>query len=303
MKDYYEVLGVERKATDAQIKKAYKALAKKYHPDAQSGASESEKKKNEERFKEISEAYAVLSDEKKRHHYDHVGREGFHNTYSAQDIFSGTDFSEIFSEINMGGGWGDVFSGLFGGGSPYRRSGGFSQQRKGRDMIYPLDVEFFDLFHGAKKNISFYPHNQQDKTELLVTIPKGLKDGAKLKVSGKGGAGAEGGAAGDLYVKVQMKPHPSWERKGDDLYTTQNISITQALLGDSLTVPAPEGPKQVTLPSGSGEGRKLRLKGLGFPKFSNPQRGDLYVVLKLTLPKTLTDKQKNLVKELRDTGL
>lgn len=305
MQDYYAILGVERRASADEIKRAYKDLAKKYHPDVCSHAGEAERKKNEERFKGISEAYAVLSDEKKRRHYDHVGSERFHSTYSAEDIFSGANFSEVFAEMNLGGAWGEVFSELFGGRGPHGRV-----RHRGQDVKYPLDVDFLDLFYGTKKKISFSPGAGGPQTEILLAIPQGLSHGAKLKVSGKGRPSKAGGPAGDLYVQVKMRPHPLWQRKGNDIYMQRALTLSEAVLGARITVESPDGKKQVSVPAGSGDGRKLRLKGLGFPhlassggKKDEAHRGDLYVVLSLAVPQSLTEQQKSLVEELQRSGL
>lgn len=304
MKDYYQVLGVERSASEAQIKRAYKDLAKKHHPDMFGGASEDQKKKNEDYFKDISEAYAVLSDQEKRQKYDLLGRDGFRSNYTSEDIFSGINFSDLFSDIGSSGDgeWSGNFADLFGGrgGGRYQRRAG----RRGRDVEYPLEAGFFDLYHGAKKTVSFYPGAGEKKTDILVTLPRGLKDGAKLKVAGKGARGSGGASAGDLYVRVTMSPDQRWERRGDDLYHSCEIALSDALLGGTIKVPGPGGDKQVTVPAGSGSGRKLRLRGLGFSKFgSSDSYGDLYVVLKIAVPGELTDDQKKVAEQLRKVGL
>ena len=227
MKDYYEILGLTKGASKDEIKKAYRKLALKYHPDRNAGDSESEK-----RFKEISEAYAVLSDDQKKQQYDMFGNQGFHQRYSSEDIFRGTDFSKIFSEFDLGGGGSDIFSKIFGN----MGGGGFAGQRgpaRGQDVEYPVKVGFDEIYHGSERQINFRLSDGSERN-LKVKIPAGIKDGGKLRLAGKGAPSPNGGPAGDLYVKVEMAPHYKYRRMDQDIEVDAEIKVSESLLGSIL---------------------------------------------------------------------
>lgn len=293
-KDYYSTLGVAKTASKDEIKKAYKKLALTYHPDTSGGNMSSEEK--EKKFKEISEAYAVLSDEKKKQQYDTFGSD-FQDKFSQNDIFSGVDFRAVFDELKIQD-LSDLFSGSFSGSRQRHRA-----RPKGRDVLYPLEVEFLDAFHGTKKSITYHLYDGAPQ-HLTVTIPPGVRDGVKLKISGKGSASPLGGDHGDLYIQVSVGKHNEFERHGDDIITTKNIPISLALLGGKVDLNTCDGLKQVRLPSPVNFQAKLRLKGLGFPiMHSKGARGDLFCQLALDLPNKLTDKQRSIASDLKDIGL
>jgi curved DNA-binding protein len=301
--DYYELLGVSKTATDDEMKKAYRKLAKKYHPDKNPGNKEAE-----EKFKLISEAYAVLSNPEKKKQYDQFGMGGFQQRYSQEDIFSGFNIGDLFKDLGFGGN--DIFS-MFGGqrGRQTGRPGGRQRQQsydfgdyiareqhttKDLDLNYELEIPFMDSIHGAEKRISFATNKGSE--EVNVKIPKGISTGKKLKLQGKGNIDPRTGRQGDLYIILKVGEHPFFKRNGNDLIVTKEIKLTDALLGTVTEVPSVDGPKRVTIPPGA---KKVRLKGLGVPGTD----ADQYVEVAVEIPKKLTEKQKNLIEELRKEGL
>jgi len=294
--DYYEVLGLKKGATEAEIKKAYRKLAVKYHPDKNPG-----NKAAEDKFKEINEAYAVLSDPQKRAQYDQFGSSGFHQRYSQEDIFRGFDVGDLFKD--MGFGTDDIFSRIFGGGGGFRQGGfGFSGgRRKGEDFTMEVPITFRESYDGGEKRVAFMRDGKRE--ELAVKIPAGVEDGARLRVAGKGGFGSGGGPAGDLYLIVKVGSDPLFTREGDDIVVERRIRFSDALLGTSLDVPTLEGTKRIRVPAGIQPGTKIRLKGLGFPRMGTSKKGDLFVRIGVTVPESLTPEQKALVEQLRAKGL
>ena len=305
-KDYYETLGVAKTATEEELKKVYRKLALKYHPDRNPG-----NKAAEEKFKEISEAYAVLSDSKKRSQYDTMGMGGFQQSHSEEDIFRGFNMGDLFKDLGFGGG--DVFSTIFG-----RQSGRGGRQRpryqdfgdyitreqepaRDLDLNYELEIPFMDAIHGSEKRISF--STQQGTEEINVKIPKGISTGKKLRLQGKGGVDPYTGKRGDLYVTVKVGEHPVFKRSGNDLQVTKEIKITDALLGTTAEVPSIDGPKRVTIPPGVKSHSKVRLKGLGVPDVGKGIAGDQYVEVIIDIPKKLTDRQRVLLEELKKEGI
>lgn len=309
MADYYKTLGVEKGATDDVIKKAYRKLALKFHPDRNKGDP-----KAEEKFKEISEAYAVLSDEGKKKQYDNFGDQKFHQQYSQEDIFRGADFSSIFREFNLGGfDLGSIFGGRGGsagfeafGGMGGRGAGTAEARRgamKGQDVEYPLTIGFEEAFRGSERQLSFRLEDGTSRS-LKVKVPKGARDGAKLRIAGKGADSPYGGDAGDLYVVVSVAAHPRFTRTGDDVEAPLPLKLTDALLGATAEVETLDGVKKVKVPALMKPGKKIRLKGLGFPiARSETERGDFYVVVDYLLPETLTAAQKYAVEAMRDADL
>jgi len=324
--DYYKVLGVDKSADVDAIKKSPRpslpaALGKpnplsrtfvpglKYHPDRNKGD-----KGAEDKFKEISEAYAVLSDEDKRKQYDNFGDSRFHQQYSQEDIFRNTDFGTIFQEFDLGGLdsiFGRIFSGGSGVGFDFRQGGrGTGGGRghpghagKGQDVEYPMPITLLEAFHGGERQVSF---RLEDGTErhLKVRVPRGAKDGGRLRVAGKGAPSPYGGPAGDLIVVLQMAGHPKLTLSGEDLEMHLPLRISEALLGATREVETLDGIKKVKIPAGVKPGTKVRLKGLGFPKAAGKDgRGDFYVVVDLDIPKKLTQTQKDAALALQHVDL
>lgn len=301
--DYYKLLNVSKKASSDEIKKAYRKLAMKYHPDHTKGD-----KAGEEKFKKISEAYAVLSDPEKRKQYDSFGATGFQQRYSQEDIFKGFDFGDIFKEFGFGGfnssgGKRGSMRFSFGGGSPF---GNYGRQHpasaKGADLIYELPLTLQEIASGVRKNISFQHEGHSEN--LTVTIPKGMIEGKKLRLAGKGQPGPYGGKPGDLFIKTKLVQDPLFQPDGYDLYIDHQIRLSEALLGTRLAVPTVEGKSlNLKVPSGTQHKTKMRLPGHGLPHMRGSGRGDLYVRIHVKIPKRLNAKQKKLVEELAREGL
>ena len=300
--DYYKILGVNKNTSKDDIKKAYRKLAMKYHPDHTKGD-----KSAEEKFKKISEAYAVLSDPEKRKQYDTFGSAGFQQRYSQEDIFRGFDFDSILNDLFGGsgrfggGGSGTRFS--FGGGSPF---GGFQQHRqtppKGSDLVYELPLTLQEAAKGTKKTVSFQHQGRSEK--ITVKIPKGMISGKKLRIAGKGEPSPYGGPSGDLFIKAKVLDDPVYDVKGHDLYINKDIKLSEAILGSNISVPTLDGKTlNLKIPPGSRHKTKMRLPGHGLPHMSGKEQGDLYVRLHVHIPKKLSKKQKDLIDQLADAGL
>ena len=306
-KDYYKILGVAKSASGDEIKKAYRKLALQYHPDRNKGD-----KAAEEKFKEISEAYAVLSDSEKKKQYDMFGADGFQKRYTQDDIFRDVDFSSIFREFGFGGGGRGgphIFSQIFGGtgGRPqYGRGGPFGggQPRgvKGQDLIYELPVTLEEVVTTTEKVIAYQVDGRQEK--ISTKIPAGITSGKKLRLAGKGNPGAYGGPNGDLYVQIKVLEHPLFKREEDDLISVKKIKFSDALLGTELDVPTiDKKTMRIKIPAGTQNNAKFRLKGQGMPHMNKKGRGDAYVQVTVEVPKKLDKKQKALAEELRGVGL
>ena len=306
--DYYKILGVDKKASDEEIKKAYRKLAMKYHPDHYQGE---DKNAAEEKFKKISEAYAVLKDKEKRKQYDTFGEQDFHQRYSQEDIFRGFDFSDILKEFGFGGGGGGgIFGGsgrggrvrfsFDGGGSPF--GGARQQQLKGEDLVYELPLTLAEIVSGTTKSVSLGHGGQAER--INVKIPKGMVAGKKIRLAGKGSPGAYGGPAGDLYIRSKVVDSADYQIEGYDLYIKKGIKLSEALLGTTVTVPAVTGGDlTLKVPAGTKHKSKLRLAEQGIPHMKGSGRGHLYVEIMIDTPTKLTKKQKELIKELAETGL
>jgi len=295
--DYYKALGVDKNASADEIKKAFRKLAVKYHPDRNP-----DDKGAEDKFKEINEAYAVLSDPKKKEEYDTYGSSGFHKHYSQEDIFRGFDFSNVYRDMGAGGGE-DIFSRLFGGG--YGRGGGRggfrNMPQRGEDLEMELEIGFREAAQGAEKQVAFRRSGQRE--ELKVRIPAGVDNGSRIRLTGKGGQGDSGGPDGDLFLIVRVLPDPLFSREGGDLFVERSIHFSQACLGTSLDVPTLEGDKRIKVPAGIQPGTKIRLKGCGIKPLGSNAKGDLYVKVSVHVPETLNAEQKKLVEALREIGL
>lgn len=299
--DYYKTLGIEKTASEDEIKKAYRKLALKYHPDKAKGNKDFENK-----FKEISEAYAVLSDKEKRQQYDTYGSADFQQRYSQEDILRNFDLGDILKEFGFGGG-GRIFSGGFSsrGGSPFGQGmGGQPRQRqvKGRDLEYEITLTLEEMIAGTDKTITI---NRDSATDTInVKIPRGMIPGKRIRLAGKGEQSPYGGPAGDLFIRSSPIYPAGFTLEGNDIYTTEEIRLTQAILGTKIKIKTPEG-KEISLkvPKGTNHKAKMRLAGQGIPQISGSERGDLFVVIQIHMPKRLNEQQKKLVQELAESGL
>lgn len=302
--DYYKLLGVEKSASPEEIKKAYRKLALKHHPDRNKGNKEAE-----EQFKKISEAYAVLSDKEKRQQYDTVGSAGFQQRYSQEDIFRNADLGDILREfgINFGGGRA-TFRSSGGGGfeEMFRQPGAGSfrqqQQVKGTDLSLELPITLGEVLTGAEKTISLGRGSGAEK--VSVKIPAGIETGKKLRISGKGSPSPMGGPSGDLYLLIRVEPHPTFTREGSHLTMDLQIPYSSAVFGAEVAVPTLEGKQlKVKVPPGCQPQAKLRLRKHGLPDSPGGTRGDLLVKILVAVPKDLSEEQKDLLEKLKESGL
>lgn len=350
-RDYYEIIGVDRGASADEIKKKYRKLALKYHPDKNPGDAEAEAK-----FKEAAEAYAVLSDPQKRSQYDQFGHSlgggGFGGFSNAEDIFG--SFGDIFSDFfDLGN--------IFGGGG--RGAGGANRPRRGADLQYKLSISFKEAAFG-KETVINVPRMEtcdtcggngaapgskmttcgqcggsgqvrmtqgffsiakacqacggtgkriekpcascrgegrvEKKRQINIKVPAGVDTGVRLKVSGEGEAGTNGGPRGSLYVYIEVEDDPIFKREGDHVICTQDITFTQAALGAQLDVPTLEGTEKLTVPSGTQTGKMFRLQGKGIPNVRGYGRGDQYVQVNVVVPKKLKEEEKELLRKLAE---
>lgn len=311
-RDYYEILGVSRSATQEEVHKAYRKLARKYHPDVNKA------KDAEERFKEIGEAYEVLKDPDKRSKYDQLGAHwksgqefrpppGWESQFNFGRGGGGTefrwssgggDFSDFFESLFGGMGFRDAFSGA-----------GHKQERRwsqaGADQEATIRISLEDAFQGATKSITLQSQTTAPSGQITVSeksyevkIPEGILPGQKIRLGGQGGEGTGGGPKGDLYLKVQIDPHPLYRIEGRDLYMDLAISPWEAALGSELHVSTLAGPVTLKIPAGTQTGQKLRLRGKGMPNPKGAQ-GNLYAVINIKVPRKLTDRERELFEELR----
>ncbi len=309
-KDYYKILGVNRDASPEDIKKAYRRLALKYHPDKNPNNKEAE-----EKFKEINEAYAVLSDPEKRRQYDTFGAETFSQRFTHDDIFRGFDLGEILREFGFAssGRGRNIFTHIFEGadpfgftysrqGSPFENAEYASRARKGADITYELALSLEEIAQPVRKNITYYIDGQ--KETVSVKIPAGISSGKKLRLAGKGYPGQGGGPRGDLYILIKELPHPLFTREGDDLITRKQVPYSLLVLGGEINVTSILGNQvKVRVPPGTQAGARLRLKGQGLPKMGSSEKGDMYVELFPIVPRELTPKQRELIQSLMECDL
>lgn len=354
-RDYYEVLGVSKSASVDEIKQAYRKLALQYHPDR---VAPDKKKEAEEKFKEISEAYAVLSDQQKRVQYNQFGHAGIDGRYTPEDIFQGTDFKTIFEEFGFGKGlFGDLFD-VFGSTTTGRRTRG---PVRGADLEYSMVISLEEAVQGVEKTINIYhtvtcpicrgsgarPGTKKktcptckgtgqarysqgfftfsqpcpnckgtgesvespcpecngrgkvkESSKITLKIPPGVNTGNSIRVPGKGEAGELGGPPGDLYVVIKLKPHPVFERDGDDLYCNVPISFAVVALGGEIQVPTIDGKAKMKIPAGTATNKTFRLSGKGVPNVHGRGKGDEFVTVMVQVPPKLSGKEKDLIKQL-----
>ncbi len=284
--DYYEVLGVPRDANPDTIRRAYRKLARKYHPDVNSDGDA------EERFKELGEAYEVLSDAEKRARYDRLGarwREAEHEApeESFEDFFAHQGFGDG-TRVEFGE---DLFEALFGA-----RAGRAGGPLRGLDREALLELSLEDALAGGRRRLTL------DGREVSVNFPASVRDGQLIRLAGRGGEGRDGGPPGDLFLRVVLKPHPRFRRRGDDdLAVDLPITPSEAALGATVTVETPTGTARVRVPAGSSSGRRLRLRGRGVPKRGGGS-GDLHAIVKIVVPKELSDRERELYEQLAESS-
>lgn len=279
-KDYYKILGVSEEASAEQIKKAYKKLARKYHPDLHPGD-----KSMESKFKEINEAQSVLTDPKKRADYDYAGKEVF------EPVMGGPFNAGGRGGFSMGGMGGieDLISSMFEGrGAPTR-------PRRGTDIESAMEIDFMQAALGSEFKITVTRGKKREK--ITVKIPAGVDDGSKVKLKGKGNPGVKGAGAGDLYIVTKVKTHPYFIRKGSKIYLDVPITIKEALLGAVITVPTLTGTTMVKVPPGTKGGQKLRVKKEGVKGVKGNVRGDMYLNIMISVPKPINKRSRELIEE------
>jgi curved DNA-binding protein len=306
-RDYYETLGVSKTASEDEIKSAFRKLARKYHPDVAK-----DKKEAEEKFKQINEAYEVLSDPEKRRKYDKLGENwnqpggfqpppqwgggqpggGYHwgagENGGVEFEFGGTGFS-------------DFFEAFFGGGRGRSAFGGFGQRgtmaERGSDVEADIMVTLEEALHGSTRQVSLRRAGSKKTETYQVKIPRGVREGQRIRLAGQGEAGERGGKSGDLFLRVRLARHPDFSVEGSDLVHEVKIALWQAVLGDQIIVPTLEGNARLKLPPGTQGGQRFRLRGRGLPGVSG-QRGDLYVVVQIAVPKKLSERERELWDQL-----
>ncbi|MFC2004609.1 DnaJ C-terminal domain-containing protein [Chloroflexota bacterium] len=320
-KDYYSLLGVKRDASEQEIKRAYRRLARKHHPDVNPGDKSAEAK-----FKEINEAYEVLSDKEKRQKYDQFGDQWQYADQFARaggqraaywDFNPGGAQSGHFEEGDLESLFGDLFGGS--------RTGTYSRRarsRRGRDIEYPVDVTLEEAYHGASRILNLKSEQScpscggtgriqnalcsvcrgsgvvAGMKQLEVKIPPGVKDGSRVRIAGKGEPGYTGGNSGDLYLVTSVRVHKLFERKGNDLHVEVAVPLTVAVLGGEVQVPTPKGKLALKIPSDTQNGRAFRLTGQGMPRLGSSSRGDLLAKVKVVLPTKLSKEEKKLFEQL-----
>jgi len=299
--DYYKVLGVDKKATAAEIKKAYRKMARKLHPDLNPNDKTAQHK-----FQQINEANEVLSDPEKRKKYDQYGKDwqhadAFEEQARQRQQQGGGGYGNFGGgRTYTGGGQGfddsqfsDFFESMFGGGGGFGGGGRQTRQFKGQDLTATLRLNLTDILHTQKQTISI------GEKKIRLTIPAGVEDGQTIKIKGHGGEGANGGPKGDLLITFEVFNNTQFKRLGSDLYATEEIPLYTALLGGKITVDTLTGKVKLTVKPETPNDTKVKLKGKGLPKYKKEdQHGDLFITYKITLPTNLTTKEKELITEL-----
>jgi len=317
-KDYYNILGVNREAKEREIKQAYRRLARKYHPDVNPGDKSAEAK-----FKQINEAYEILSDKEKRQKYDQFGDQWQYADQFAQAGYQQTpfwDFSQAggAQRFHFEEGLGSLFDDLFRGGTRSRRV----RPRRGQDVDYPVEVTLEEAYHGTKRTIALRSEEPCSSCHgtgqiqnmpcsvcrgsgvvsamerLEVKIPPGVKETSRVRIADKGKQGSAGGASGDLYLVVSVKPHRRFERRGDDLYEEVAVPLTVAVLGGEVQVPTLKGKLALKIPPETQNGRAFRLARQGMPHLGNSSHGDLLAKVSVILPTKLSEEERKLFEQL-----
>jgi curved DNA-binding protein len=311
-KDYYQILGVPRDASDEEIKKAFRKLARRYHPDVAK-----DKTTAEEKFKEINEAYEVLSDPENRRKYDELAvrwregvqpppgwngqaRQGPAGEQTYEFRFDGTGFSDFFEQFFGRGGRFGGFAGF--AGPETESSEGATFARRGSDLESDILVTLEEVLKGSVRTLSLQRTDRrtgQTTTQTLkVRIPPGVHEGQVIRVAGMGEDGIGQGGSGDLYLRVHLAAHPDFRVRGADLYYTLDLAPWEAVLGTKVIVPTLQGRVSVRIPPGTNNGKQLRLRGQGLPTGQSGEHGDLYVVVNVRIPEQITDKERDIWKEL-----
>ena len=289
--DYYKILEVDKKATEAEIKKAYRKLARKYHPDLNPNDKEAERK-----FKEINEANEVLSHAENRKKYDDYGENWQHaeefEKSKQQQQYHRAGQQDSFGGFSGGGDFSDFFESMFGGrssGSGGRRSAQF----KGQDFNAELHLDLKDVYTTHKRTLTINGKN------IRITIPAGVENGQQIKISGLGGEGAGGGPKGDLYITFTIENHTNFKLDKHNLYSTVSLDLYTAILGGDITADTFDGKVKLTVKPGTQNGTKVKLKGKGFPVYKKESEfGDLYITYQVQIPTNITEKEKELFTEL-----
>jgi len=303
-RDYYEVLGVKRDASEKEIRQAYRKLARKFHPDVNPND-----KSSEAQFKEVSEAYEVLSDAEKRAKYDRYGHDWQHAEQAeaarAQAGYGGSGFRTQYTDLSdledLFGGGGSPFGDLFGRGNAGRgRTRVHYESMPGQDIEQPTTVSLEEAFAGTTRVLSI-PQPEGAPRRIEVKIPPGVRDGSRVRVASEGGASPFGGPRGDLFLVITVAPHQVFKREGDDLHVTAPVPLHIAMLGGEVEVPTPKGSKlALRIPPETQNGRKFRLKGQGMPQLGGSDRGDLTAEVTVVLPTHLSDEERQLFQRLAE---
>jgi DnaJ-class molecular chaperone len=326
-RDFYQILGIARDADEKAIKKAYRKLAREYHPDANQSADA------EARFKEISEAYQVLSDKDKRALYDQFG-DNYDKVAqgapppgaagSGYANYGGVNFEDLLNQARRqqnapgggvyvgddGGDIGDIFSSIFGGGRGGQTAGrgGFNFRgrrgpQKGQDVEQPLEISLAESIQGTKRALQLVirdGNGAQHARNVTVKIPAGVREGARVRAANQGAPGENGGPNGDLFLKIHLQPHPFWTRDGDDLKCELPITFAEAALGATIEVPTLEGSLKMKIPAGTQSDKTFRLSGRGVPHLKGGGKGDLFVKAKVVVPHKLDERTTELIRELAE---
>ena len=298
--DYYKTLGVPRTASTDEIKKAFRKLARKYHPDA--GGDEA-------KFKELNEAYEVLSDDKKRKLYDQYGTANENQIPRGWGGGQGVNVEDIFGGMGGAGSWADILEsirrgeGAFGTEWDFGNFGGGRRgprPQKGKDMIVNLNVTFDEAFHGTEKRVTVRIPGKDAPETFTVKVPAGAVDGGRLRFRGKGGLGASGGETGDLLITTKIEPHPYFSRDGADVLVDVPVTVAEAALGASVVIPAPDGTKvRVKVPAGTQSDTKLTVRGKGAPRVKGQGSGDLKIKVIVKVPEHLNEGQRRALEEFQ----